>query len=83
MELLDQMEIKSEVTCSWVTLNKFMIAFSIRLKLKPMYSNSMAQTSMAAYFQMHMVVKMNQRRIFQMILQLLFPQLCMISTTAQ
>jgi len=83
MELLGQMENRLEVTCFWVTQSKFMIISSTHPMLRLMYSNLMEQTSMEAYSQMLMEVKMNLKRILQMTLQLLFPQLFMISTTAQ
>jgi len=82
MELLGQMENRLEVTCSWVTLSKSMIISSTHPKLRLMYSNLMEQISMVAYSQMLMEVKMNPKRILQRTLQLLFPQLFMISTTA-
>ena len=83
MESLDQMEATLEVTCSWVTPNKFMIISSTHLRLRLMSSSLMDQTFMAAYSQMLMEVKMSQQRLLQMTLQLPFPQLSMISTTAQ
>ena len=83
MELLDQMEATLEVTCSWVTLNKFMIISSTHPRLRLMSLSLMDLTSMAVYFQMLMEVKMSQQKLLQMTLQLPFPQLYMISTTAQ